>query len=330
MPPVPATVGRTPFDAVAVGDAILDIVTPPLPPGHGDRQSHVDGFAHLPGGNATNFALAFAALGGRTAFVGCVGRDWAGTILRDVYRQRGVRTHLRISPGKPTGTTLALTFNDGTRHLVTSLGANADLRPSDVPTSWIAAARHVHRAGYWWATRLIGPPTVRLLRRARAMGATTSLDVSSDPEGWPQHRRDAILSALPHVNTFFGNEEEVMRIADRGPLEEAAQALHRSGVREVVVHQGVHGATVFTRTEVVSDPAVPVAPLNPTGCGDVFNAGYIRAALAGADLAHRLRLANAAAALHLENIAEPYPTLRDLSFRFNVSLGAGRRGRVRR
>ncbi|HEY5538829.1 MAG TPA: carbohydrate kinase family protein [Thermoplasmata archaeon] len=318
------------LDALAIGDAILDIVTPPIAPGLGDRQSHVDRFFHLPGGNATNFALAFAALGGRTGFIGCVGRDWAGTILRDAYRHGRVRTHLRISPSKPSGTTLALTFSDGTRHLVTSRGANADLRPSDVPTSWIAAARHVHRAGYWWATRLIGPPTVRLLRRARAMGATTSLDVSTDPQGWPQHRRDAILSTLPHVNTFFGNEEEVMRIADRGPLEEAAQALLRSGVREVIVHQGSHGATVFTKTEVVSDPAVPVAPLNPTGCGDVFNAGYIRAAMAGADVVHRLRLANAAAALHLENIAKPYPTLRDLRSRLNVSLPVDRRGRVRR
>ena len=321
---------RTRYDAVAIGDAILDIVTPPLPPGGGDRQSHVERFSYIPGGNATNFAIGFAALGGRTGFIGCVGRDWAGTILRDAYRLGGVRTRLRISRSKPSGMTVALTFDDGTRHLVTSLGSNADLRPSDVPTSWIAGSRHVHRAGFWWATGLIGPPTVQLLRRARAVGATTSLDVSTDPQGWPEHRRDAVLSALPHVDTFFGNEEEVVRIADRSPLERAAQALLGAGAREVVVHQGVHGATVFTPTEVVSDPAVPVAPLNPTGCGDVFNAGYIRASMAGADFVHRLRLANAAAALHLENIAKPYPTLRDLRSRLNVSLPADRRGRAHR
>ncbi|MEK6810242.1 MAG: carbohydrate kinase family protein, partial [Candidatus Thermoplasmatota archaeon] len=79
--------------------------------------------------------------------------------------------------------TFALTFTDGTRHLVTSLGANADLRPSDVPVPWIRAARHVHRAGYWCATRLLGPPSRKLLQRARAAGATTSLDVSTDPLG---------------------------------------------------------------------------------------------------------------------------------------------------
>ncbi len=321
---------RTRFDAVAVGDAILDVVTPPLRPGHGERQSHVERFTYVPGGNATNFALAFAALGGRTALVACVGRDWAGAFLRSAYRRAGIDAHLRLSPTKPSGMTFALTFSDGTRHLVTSLGANADLRPSDVPTSWIARAHHVHRAGYWWATRLIGPSTKRVLQRARAAGATTSLDVSTDPLGWPQHRRDAVLSALPHLDMFFGNEEEVMRIGDRTSLEEAAQALLPGGVREVVVHQGSHGATVFTQTEVVSDPALPVAPINPTGCGDVFNAAYIRATLEGADLAHRLRFANAAAALHLENIAKPYPTLRDLRSWLNVSLPADRRGRAHR
>ena len=315
----------TRFDALAVGDAILDIVTPPVPPGLGDRQSHVERFAHVPGGNATNFALAFRALGGRTGLVACVGRDWAGDILRRAYRSAGISTRLHISPAKPSGMTVALTFTDGTRHLVTSLGANADLRPSDVPVPWIRAARHVHRAGYWWATRLLGPPSKKLLQRAHTAGATTSLDVSTDPMGWPQHRRDAVLAVLPHADVFFGNEEEITRVAGRSPVEDAAETLLSMGAKEVVVHQGGLGATAFTRTGVQSARANPVSPVNPTGCGDVFNAAYIRAMLEGADLARRLRFANAAAAWHLETLSRPYPTMRYLRSRFSVSLAEGLR-----
>ena len=322
---------RTRFDALAVGDAILDIVTPPLPPAMaGDRQLRVERFTHLPGGNATNFSLAFAALGGRAGLACCVGRDWAGDFLRKAYRRGRVDARLHVSPAKPTGTTMAVTYSDGTRHLITALGANADLRLSHVPASWVSGARHVHRAGYWWATGLIGAPTERLLRTARAAGATTSLDISTDPEGWPLERREAVHQVLRHVDTFFGNEEEVMRLAGGDPLEAAAEVLLGMGVREVVVHQGGQGSTVFTRTAVTSAGAFPVVPVNPTGCGDVFNAGYVFASLAGAGTGQRLRFANAAAAWHLENIDEPYPTSRDLRARFRVSLRAGPGPRSRR
>jgi sugar/nucleoside kinase (ribokinase family) len=322
---------RPRFDALAVGDAILDIVTPPLPPSMaGDRQLRVERFSYLPGGNATNFALAFSALGGRTGLVASVGRDWAGDALRRAYRLGRVDSRLGVSRTKPTGTTMAVTFADGTRHLITALGANADLRLSDVPAAWISGARHLHRAGYWWATGLIGPPTARLLARARGAGATTSLDIATDPEGWPEHRREAVRRVLRHVDVFFGNEEEVTCVAGETPLESAAEALLGMGVQEVVVHEGARGATLFTKAGVASAGAFPVAAVNPTGCGDVFNAAYVLASSAGADREHRLPFANAAAAWHLENVGKPYPTLRDLRARFRVSLPAGPGPRARR
>jgi len=310
------------FDVVAVGDAILDIVNPPLhPAGAGDRQSRVERFRYLPGGNATNFALAFAALGGRAGLVASLGKDWAGEVLRIAYRTGHVRTRLRASASRGTGTTVAVTFSNGTRHLITAPGANADLRLPQVPASWIAGTRHLHRSGYWWASGLIGAPTVRLLARARAAGATTSLDLSTDPEGWPMHRREAALSALPHVDTFFGNAEEVTRLASSPSLRGAARVLLGRGVGEVVVHEGRRGSTVFTAAGPTTSRGFRVRALNPTGCGDVFNAGYVRASLAGRTLGDRLRFANAAAAWHLENPSKPYPSLRDLRARFQMSLG---------
>ncbi len=312
------------FDAVAVGDAILDIVNPPLARGPaGDRQSRVERFAYLPGGNATNFALAFAALGGRTGLVVSLGKDWAGDVLRTAYREGSVETRLRLSRANGTGTTMAVTFSDGTRHLITAPGANADLQLSDVPGPWISGTRHLHRAGYWWASGLIGAPTVRLLARARAAGATTSLDISTDPEGWPDRRRRAVLSALPHCDLFFGNEEEVTRLAGQPSVPEAARLLLRRGVRDVVVHQGRRGSSLFSATGSTRAPGFRVASVNPTGCGDVFNAGYVRASIAGLTPRDRLRFANAAGAWHLEEPARPYPRPRDLKTRFDVAVDAG-------
>src|SRR6266567_4339360 len=89
---------------VAVGDAIVDLITPPLPPiPPGDFQGHVPGVDALPGGNATNFALAIASLGARTSFVGAIGADPNGAVLRDAYRRHGVRAVLRVDPRRRTG-----------------------------------------------------------------------------------------------------------------------------------------------------------------------------------------------------------------------------------
>ncbi len=301
------------MSALAVGDAILDIVTPPLPVGAaGDRQSRVESLSFLPGGNATNFALAARALGADVTLVACVGRDWAGDFLLQAMRRSHLRARIR-RVAEPTGMTVADTRSNGTRHLITAPGANTSLKPSDVPASLVRAADHVHRAGFWWTSGLIGEPSRRLLRAARRAGARTSLDVATDPEGWPENRRDLVRDVLPEVDVFFGNDSEVTAVADASSVEEAADRLRSMGVREVVVHQGERGASAFTSTEVVFERALPVLARNPTGCGDVFNAAYVVALERNMAVPDRLRFANAAAALHLERPGVPYPTATDVA-----------------
>ena len=296
---------------LAVGDAIVDIVTPPiraLP--SGDAQAEVSGFSFLPGGNATNFALQMASLGIRTQLVAALGKDTYADILRRAYQRHGVDTRLKIDPAKPTGTTVALTWSDGRRSLLTALGANAALREADVPTSLLASATHVHRAGFWWAAGLLGAPTARLLRRAQDAGATTSMDIATDPQGWPRDRVDAVRTCLPHVDTFFGNEVEICALAGiRNPVR-AAERILEHGVEEVVLHRGAEGATWFRQGQQASEPGFRVPVDNPTGCGDVFNAGYLFAKLSGGTPDEALGLGNACAALHLQDRNLPYPDLR--------------------
>lgn len=298
---------------LAVGDAIVDIVSPPLaglPPG--DVQGEVSGFAFLAGGNATNFALQAATLGMRTSLVAAVGRDAFADLLRRTYREHGVDAHLKADPGRPTGMTVALTWDDGRRALLTALGANAALKEADVPEGLLARATHVHRAGFWWATALLGAPTARLLRRAHRAGATTSLDISTDPQGWPRARVDAVRGCLPHVDTFFGNEVEVCAVAGVRDPERAAERLLEHGVSEVVLHRGSDGAAWFRQGQRTSLPAFRAAIDNPTGCGDVFNAGYLFTKLSGGTTEEALGMGNALAALHLQDRRAPYPDLRRL------------------
>jgi sugar/nucleoside kinase (ribokinase family) len=305
--------GRTPR-VLAVGDAIVDLVTPPLLPIPAeDFQWEISELSVLPGGNATNFALQMAALGARTTFVGCVGDDLFSEVLKDAYDEAGLISKLRVDAKRPTGHTVALTWARGSRGLITAVGANATLRGTDVPASAIDSADHVHRAGFWWTPALSGEPTADLLARAQRADVTTSLDISTDPEGWPSKRVKLVRTCLPHVDTFFGNETEVCAIA--GPREPvvAAERLVDLGVGEVVLHRGDQGSQRIGEGKLVSVPAFAVpAPDNPTGCGDVFNAGYVFARLTGASLSESLGFGNACAALHLVDRNRAYPSLRDI------------------
>src|SRR5256886_16388219 len=113
-----------------------------------------------------------ASLGARTTFIGCVGADREAAFLRHAYRRGRVRAILRVDRRRPTGATVALTWSDGRRALITSLGANAGLRSRDVPPSAIRSVDHVHRSGFWWTEGLIVRPSAALLARARRAGAT--------------------------------------------------------------------------------------------------------------------------------------------------------------
>jgi sugar/nucleoside kinase (ribokinase family) len=305
---------RKALRVVAIGDAFVDIVSPPLeelPPG--DVQGEVSGFAFLPGGNATNFALQMATLGVPTSLVASVGKDAFADLLRRAYRAQGVKARLRVDPKQATGTTVALTWSDGQRALLTALAANATLKEHDIPASLLSSASHVHRAGFWWATGLVGASTARILKRAHRAGASTSMDISTDPRGWSRARVEAARSCLPHVDTFFGNEVEICAVAGvRNPFH-AAERLLEQGAKEVVFHQGSQGATWFREGQRASMPAFRVPIDNPTGCGDVFNAGYIFAKLSGATPDEALGLGNACAALHLRDRRVPYPDLRRLN-----------------
>jgi len=299
--------------AIAVGDAIVDRITPPMRPlPRGDFQGHIEAFETLPGGNATNFALQIAQLGAKTTFVGVLGRDANADLLRAAYRRHGIRAILRTDPRRPTGATVALSWTGGGRALITSLGANGEFRLRDIPSKALEGADHLHRAGFWWTPRLMGQPTAALLARAQRAGIGTSLDMSTDPFGWTRERIRAARLALPFVDTFFGNEVEVSALGGKKSPFEAARRINEMGAREVVIHRGARGSARIASDGVTKAKAFSVPVENPTGCGDVFNAAYVYARLQGDSVLEALRFGNACSALHVRDRRHPYPRLSEV------------------
>ncbi len=303
------------LDVVAVGDICVDFVTPPLEDfSLGDRQLWIPALPMMPGGNAANFAFGSARLGLRTGLAACLGDDPISGFLQNQVRRAGIVSFIKRRKGLEAGRTVALTHRDGTRQLITHNGSNLVFFPADVPVKAVHA-RHLHRAGYWWTPKLQGKPTRDLLQRARAQGAETSLDVSTDPEGWPEARRAKVLAVLPEVSIFFGNEEEVRGVFDTRELRIAAKEAFAMDVELLAVHRGARGCVVFSREGRVDVPAFRVTPRNPTGTGDLFNAGFVYGRLKGYSVRRCARFANAVAARRLEG-PDPYPSRTAVDRRF--------------
>ena len=296
------------LDVVAVGDICVDFVTPPLKAFYpGDRQLWLPSLPMIPGGNATNFALGSRALGLRTGLIACLGGDTISEFLRRNLREARVEPFVATRKNLEAGRTFALTHADGTRQLITYNGSNLALAPFHVPR-WALLARHVHRAGYWWTPKLQGRPTLRILRTARDQGAETSLDVSTDPEGWPRRRRDKVLAVLPEVSILFVNEQEMAGVFRTRSFARAAKEALGEGVEILAVHRGARGCRVAARGVRVEVRGFRVPARNPTGAGDLFNAGFVYGKLRGWDLRRCARFANAVAAAHVEGRGSPYPT----------------------
>jgi ribokinase len=239
------------------------------------------------GGGAAITACGLATLGATTgifAISGCDHYDWIAAHLAE----KGVRTELLTAkPDEPTGVTVAIT-GPGDRAFFTHAGANRHF--ADTATAMpFAAARHIHLA--WAPPWDLAPTLFDAIHRA---GATVSLDAGWH-ESWLANPR--ALGILSAVDVFFPNEAEAARLTGK---TEPGHMLHRfrdAGIRCVALKLGAAGASLLAEDRFCHAPAPAVAPLDPTGAGDCFDAGFLYAWLRGQSPERCLALANLCGAL---------------------------------
>jgi sugar/nucleoside kinase (ribokinase family) len=290
------------IDLLVVGEINPDVVvTDPDPrPVFGQAETIVERIRLTIGSSSAITAGGAARLGLRVAMVGVVGDDALGRFMLDALGARGVDVSAcLVAPGRPTGASVIL-GNGTDRAILTATGTIGDLRPEDVPDALLRRARHLHVGSYYLQPSLAaGLPG--LFRRARALGLTTSVDPNWDPSG----RWDGFADALAEADLAFPNAAEACRLAGMDDPVEAALALARgprtqgsAGRPVVVVKLGADGAAAATRDGSVVRVAGPaVSPVDTTGAGDTFDAGFVAAWCEGRDIAAALRLAVACGSL---------------------------------
>jgi ribokinase len=290
----------THFSVAVVGDANVDLVLRgDVRPRFGQAEQLLDAAELVLGSSAGIAASGLARLGVDTSLIACVGDDLFGSFVLEALRERGVgTTGIRTVPGTPTGVSVILS-EPHDRSILTLLGTIVDVTPADV-LSFAGAPDLVHFASYW-LTPAIVDGFVELAGRLHERGVAVSLDTNWDPgERWSGMRE-----VLAVTDFFFPNLEELRAIAaavDPGlggaSDEECAGALAALGPHVVVKAGAAGGWSVSPEGRHASAPGLVLDPVDTTGAGDSFDAGYL-AALAGGvdDERERLRWAAVAGSL---------------------------------
>lgn len=278
--------GSSSVDVLVCGPAYCDLLFAGLEalPALGTER-FAQGFLITAGGSAIT-AVALRRLGRRVGLLADVGADAHGEVVRRVLRHEQVETGwLRERPDAPTPVTAVLS-TPGDRAFVTYLAPDAE--PPDLEDALVASgARHVHVGGFPAALRI-----PHLVDVARRQGATVSFD-----PGWDERALDhpRVRELATRCDVLLPSRNEALRLADLvddGPdaASHAAAALARLRSAGVTVvkdgARGAWGAAPGARAHAVPPP---VTPRDPTGAGDVFDAGFLDAWLAGEPLAACLR-----------------------------------------
>lgn len=248
------------------------------------------------GGAESNVAIGIARLGHRSRWLGRIGGDEVGELVRRTLRTENVATQICVDDARSTGLLLIeKRIADISRvAYYRSNSAGSALSRSDLESLFDGDPRVLHITGI---TPALSPAaaeaTLWAVREAARRDITVSFDVNYRGALWSRSDAAAALSPLvKHASIIFASDDELSLVSPNqtdgeGDAMAASRLLDR-GVSEVVVKRGGDGATVYSAAGELSVAARRVPVVDTIGAGDAFTAGYLSALLDGLDLESRL------------------------------------------
>jgi sugar/nucleoside kinase (ribokinase family) len=278
---------------MTMGVHVLDVLVRPveeIPEGQGGQL--VDEIRIAPAGTAGGTAVILAKLGASVRSAGAIGIDAAGRMLLGLLEQHGIDTSLlvRRSEVQTSASVLPIRPN-GDRPAFHVVGANGTYGPDDIDLDAVAATGFLHVGGPEFVG---GEALLPVLEHARSQGAVTSADVLApgDPG-----LLEWIAPAFPGLDYLLPNDEQVLGFTGATDLVDGCRALLERGVGCVAATRGADGVVIVSADDVVEVPAFSIEPVDTTGCGDAFSAGFLRGLSLGRDRREAAVLGCATAAL---------------------------------
>jgi sugar/nucleoside kinase (ribokinase family) len=291
-----------PFQVVGIGNAIVDVLAQ-TDDSFLDHMGIEKGIMQLidkpraetlyaamkdrvqaPGGSVANTLAGLGELGLRCAFIGRVKDDALGRFYAEGMIAEGTAfpNPPTAEVEAPTSRSMIFVTPDGERSMNTYLGAGADLGPEDVAEPVFEDVGLLFLEGYLF-DKVPGKAAFEAAARyARASGGHAGITLS-DPFCVDRHRADFQRLVADDLNFVIGNEHEYKALYEMDDLEAAlAQA---SSVCDLVVCTRSGDPVVLIRGQDRAEvPVHKVVPVDATGAGDQFAAGFLYGLVTGQSL----------------------------------------------
>ncbi len=220
------------------------------------------------GGAAANTIHGLAKLGVTTGFLGVVGSDPMGHRFREDMESAGVRTHLALGE-QETGRAVVLVSPDSERTFATFLGAAVELEPRHLKLDLFHGCDLLYIEGYLVQNQ-------ELVRRAATQAKKNRMMVAIDLASYNVVEANKVFFReiiSGYTDIVFANEEEARALTGK----EAGEAVKEiaSMCRIAVVKTGARGSLVRSGSETIVISPVPSTPVDTTGAGDLYAAGFL-------------------------------------------------------
>ena len=169
------------YDVIALGELLIDFTM------NGQSEQGNNMFEACPGGAPCNVLALLNKMGKKTAFLGKVGRDQFGTLLRDTITEAGIdASHLMIDDKVNTTLAFVHTFPDGDREFsfYRNPGADMMLTENEVDPAFIAQTKIFHFGTLSMTHDGVRAATKKAVQAAKDAGCLVSFDPNLRPPLW--------------------------------------------------------------------------------------------------------------------------------------------------
>lgn len=221
-----------------------------------------------PGGSVCNTMRALATLGAETGYIGKLGSDENGAFYEKAIRDAGLKPHLVRADGI-SGCCTVLISPDSERTMATFLGPAATLTAEDVSDEVLNSYDCLYIEGYLISNDKLFLP---LIQRAKRNGLKIALGLANFNvvNGF----KELLKKAVPeYVDILFANEDEAEAYTGLLPSEAIKTIMNE--VEYAVITIGKEGALAGRKGETVHVPSLNPHPVDTTGAGDNFAAGFL-------------------------------------------------------
>ena len=260
------------YDVVALGELLIDFT----PCGINDRELPV--YQANPGGAPCNVLSMLSRLGRKTSFIGKVGHDMFGKMLRRTLQEEGIGDSGLVA-SREVNTTLAFVQIDehGDREFsfYRNPGADMKLTAGEVDLELVEHARVFHFGTISMTHDDVRRATRHAVSHARKKGALISFDPNLRPPLWPDMElaREQMLYGCGACSVMKIEMEELLFLTGCATMEEGLRILQREfdNLRLILVTGGRKGSWAAYESKLVHQPTyLNVKTIDTTGAGDAF------------------------------------------------------------